>query len=554
MSRATRIGLYSLLILITLGAVSFGLYQLKPPTPETSTASPEKFSSTRAMEYLKNIAKAPHPIGSAEHTNVRSYIVSVIKKLGFNHEIQESSENNDGENRFLQNIVVRVAGNNSKHNAVMITAHYDSVSSAPGAGDDGAGVAALLETIRALKNTEQLNNDVIILFSDGEEAGMLGAKMFVKHRWFKDVKVVFNFEARGCSGHSIMYDSSKNNSILIREFIKASPFPVAFSSSSDYPKSGYNDLNIYKENEIQGLVFAFNKWYFAYHTSEDNLQNISQESIQHHGSYMLALAKHFGKIDLENLYIKNDGDVIFFNIFRSVVVAYPETWVLPIAIIAALVFLTVICFGLRKKLISITGITKGLLCFCISLLFIYILTSLVWKCFEIHWGEKLQSMLKHDAISQVYLLGFILITCGVFSLLYVWFAKECNALELITAALLVWVVMMIVTSCLYKGTSYMFTWPSIFSIIGLFILFKVRDKLIGFLVSYGLISIPTITLIAPSIYLFFIDSTLAQVNIYMVMLSLVLGLVIPTLYIQFSKLRTLPPVVLIIIGFILFLT
>ena len=35
-------------------------------------------------------------------------------------------------------------------------AHYDSVPMAPGAGDDGAGVVAILETARALKTGSAL--------------------------------------------------------------------------------------------------------------------------------------------------------------------------------------------------------------------------------------------------------------------------------------------------------------------------------------------------------------------------------------------------------------
>ena len=50
-------------------------------------------------------------------------------------------------------------------------AHYDSVPFGPGAADDGAGVVTLLETARALKAGPPLKNDVIFLFTDGEEAG-----------------------------------------------------------------------------------------------------------------------------------------------------------------------------------------------------------------------------------------------------------------------------------------------------------------------------------------------------------------------------------------------
>ena len=61
-----------------------------------------------------------------------------------------------------------------------MVAHYDSVPSSPGAGDNAASVAAILEAIRALKAGSALRNDLIVLFTDGEELGLLGAKGFVE--------------------------------------------------------------------------------------------------------------------------------------------------------------------------------------------------------------------------------------------------------------------------------------------------------------------------------------------------------------------------------------
>ena len=51
-------------------------------------------------------------------------------------------------------------------------AHYDSVEMAPGAGDDGAAVAAILETTRALVLDAPFKNSVMLIFTDGEEAGL----------------------------------------------------------------------------------------------------------------------------------------------------------------------------------------------------------------------------------------------------------------------------------------------------------------------------------------------------------------------------------------------
>src|SRR5207247_9627789 len=71
----------------------------------------------------------------------------------------------------------------------------------------------LPETRRALRARKRpLAHDIIALFTDGEEAGLLGAAAFVReHPWANDVAVVLNFEARGTSGRSFMFETGPGN-------------------------------------------------------------------------------------------------------------------------------------------------------------------------------------------------------------------------------------------------------------------------------------------------------------------------------------------------------
>ena len=94
-------------------------------------------------------------------------------------------------------------GRDGQRQGALLMAHYDSVPNSPGASDDGAAVASLLETLRALRGGPRLKNDVIFLFTDGEEVALLGSKAFVEeHPWARDVGLVLNFEARGYTGPS----------------------------------------------------------------------------------------------------------------------------------------------------------------------------------------------------------------------------------------------------------------------------------------------------------------------------------------------------------------
>src|SRR5258706_7442827 len=118
----------------------------------------------------------------------------------------------------------------------------------------------MLETLRALKSSPTLSNDVIALFSDGEEIGSLGAKAFVyQHPWAKDVGVVLNFEARGSSGPAIMFETSDKNGWLIKEVAKAAPRPAAHSLAPAIYQLLPNrtDFTVFKEAGFAGLNFAY---------------------------------------------------------------------------------------------------------------------------------------------------------------------------------------------------------------------------------------------------------------------------------------------------------
>jgi Zn-dependent M28 family amino/carboxypeptidase len=75
------------------------------------------------------------------------------------------------------NILVRIVGTSSMP-AVLLSAHFDSVSTAPGATDDGMGVATLLQLLDYFaQNTPK--RDIIFNINNAEEDGLLGARALV---------------------------------------------------------------------------------------------------------------------------------------------------------------------------------------------------------------------------------------------------------------------------------------------------------------------------------------------------------------------------------------
>ena len=154
--------------LVVVGVTPLGV---SPPAPERSAA--EGFSAGRAMRLLREIAGAPRPLGSAAAARARDRIVAELDELHLAPHVQIASAAAAQNGRVagtIRNVVARLPGRDPSR-VVLLVAHYDSVPVAAGAADDGGGVVTLLETARALAAGLRPRNDVIFLFTDGEERG-----------------------------------------------------------------------------------------------------------------------------------------------------------------------------------------------------------------------------------------------------------------------------------------------------------------------------------------------------------------------------------------------
>ncbi|WP_166482229.1 M28 family metallopeptidase [Scytonema sp. UIC 10036] len=530
-------------------------FQLKPPVAVPTSAPVLEFSSGRAMKHLEAIAQKPHPIGSSEHTIVRDYIVKQLTDRGLKPEVQKTTVVNSRWGTpfvagTVHNILAKLSGTDNTK-AVLLAAHYDSVPNGSGASDDGAAVAAMLETVRALKVYAPLRNDVIFLFTDGEEPGLLGAKAFVdEHPWAKDIGLVLNYEARGNSGVSIMFETSSENGWLIEEFAKASLHPVANSLTHNIYKLLPNDtdLTMFKAAGLPGFNFAYLNGVVHYHTSSDNLENIDERSLQHHGDYALSLTRHFGNLDLKDT---KRSDAVYFDILGLTLIHYPDIWIAPLTVFVVLLFVGVMTLGLRRKQLTFSGTVLGFLAFLLSILSASVIVTVTWWMIcTLHDGYKLFP--QGDTYnSYYYMVSFIALTIAIISGLYVWLRKKVSVQNLTVGALLWWLILMVLSSVFVPGASYLFTWPLLFSLLGLGFIFasKPQNSVLGkrFAVL-SLCAIPGIILLAPTIYLIFIALTLELSGAVMVMVVLLLGLLIPLLSLMATRNKWLLPTVSIVVS------
>ncbi len=203
-------------LLVMLGA----LRSFSPPAPVGADEPDVVFSAIRAEAILRDLLQEnrPHPAGSPANAVVRDRFVAHLESAGYEPEIQSRFQCSPGSGSCapVENILALKRGNDGRH-AVLLTAHYDSGWTGPGAADDGAGVAAIIEIARMAADYPAYANDVAFLITDAEEVGLLGAHAFAGHHpAFARVKTVINLEARGVTGPSTMFETGEGNRRIIR--------------------------------------------------------------------------------------------------------------------------------------------------------------------------------------------------------------------------------------------------------------------------------------------------------------------------------------------------
>jgi len=519
---------------LTIAFFSFlGVYRQHPPAAAPASSPPTEFSAGRALQQLAEICEQPHPIGSLAHAKVRDYLLKELTAQGLNPEVQTTTAVNPvwkGEFRAgtVENVIAKLPGTaNSK--AVMLVGHYDSVPSGVGASDDGAAVVALLETLRALRSGPALKNDVIFLFTDGEEAGLLGANAFVsEHPWAKDVGVVLNFEARGNSGPTLMFETSNQNGWLIREFARSAPHPLAHSLAYEVYRLLPNDtdLTVFKRASLPGLNFAFINGLTRYHTQLDNINELDPRSLQHHGSYALALARHFGNVDLRN---PREPTAIYFDLLGSTLIHYSGAWVLPLTVVTTLAFAGLLFLGLRRKRLTISGLAWGFVALLSSLIVAPAIVTLLWNLilrFKDVAGVRGQGEAYQ---SNLYFISFVALSLAVTSTLYIFFRRKASIQDLTTGALLIWLIILWVASLLVPGASYLPTWLLLFSLPALACMVLAKEAPASSLKFAGLLilsALPALILLVPVIYQTYVGLTLRIIGGVIVLLVLLLGLLI----------------------------
>lgn len=411
--------------------------------------------------------------------------------------------NKTGAMSFARNILARIPGDETGKSLVLMS-HYDSAGhSSPGASDAASGVATILEGIRAfIARNENNKNDIVILFTDAEEIGLLGAQLFTdKHPWAQNVGLALNLEARGSGGSSFMFlETNAGNSKLIEHFKNADPkFPVSYSLVYSIYKMLPNDtdLTVLRENgNINGFNFAFIDDHFDYHTANDVPANLDKETLAHQGNYLMSLLSYFKDADISAL--DGDEDLIYFSLPGGEIISYSFSGILPMLILGILLFLGVLVYGFYKKRLSLKPVLKGAIPFFISLTGSAILVFLIWQfCLMIYpeYGEMEHGFTYNG---YWYIAAAIFLTLAINFLIYHQIKGIENMAGYFVFPLFFWFLICTLIAIFLPGGAY-FIVPAFFAVLQLaLMIWKTRPNL--YLMLF--LSLPALIILLPFITTF----------------------------------------------------
>jgi peptidase M28-like protein len=411
------------------------------------------------MQHVREISRRPHPIGGEDHSRVQTYLARALREIGLTPQLQEVTGVGT---RYavvgrVANVLVRVPGRTPGGPAVLLMAHYDGVPASPGAGDDGSGTAALLETLRAIRSSDTLAHDVIALFTDGEEPGLLGAAAFVReHPWAKDVAVTLNFEGRGTKGPSLMFETGPGNLDAVRVLRRVGGARATSLSTAVY-RSLPNDTDLSELMLLQrpALNFAFIGGVQRYHSAEDDVGHLSPGTLQHHGNQALGLTRAFANGELPR---PRTGDAVFFELPIIGLIVYAEPLALWLAIGALLLPIVALILVRKREQRLLPGTLLG---FAFTLL-AAVVAGIVG--FTAAGGiQRLHMAMGSGAPewSGIYALAIAFVAVAIASSGHAVARRWGSGFAVYMGVLLAWGALGLIVVLLLPGASFLVTWPSL---------------------------------------------------------------------------------------------
>ena len=373
--------------------LAYGLFTLPSPQP----ADADGFSSARVVKDIEVISREHHSVAHPEErAKVREYLAERLEAMGADTVMQFKYDSLVGpKNKHVTytfdavNVLAEFAPAvpSEDDTYLMMIAHYDSKYSQPmprqdtvwsyGAADDGYGIGVILETVeQALRQRDSWKQGVKVLFTDAEEAGMMGMKAIWENdgHVFDNVGFIINVEARGTFGPALLFEACPGNAKVMDLYADAAKYPYTYSLTTVVYgfMPNFTDFTVVKD-DVPGMNFSSIADINHYHTDLDNFSNISEKTIQHYGEQMLPVTMKYLTDEKysDKDYLKADQDATNFTVPLLGFFNFSKTGYLVTNIIVFVLFLLLVAIEVlrgRTKLVTVLRKAGIVLCMAVGVL------------------------------------------------------------------------------------------------------------------------------------------------------------------------------------------
>ncbi|KAG2352500.1 hypothetical protein BDR07DRAFT_1384191, partial [Suillus spraguei] len=233
----------------------------------------------QAYRDLHEVAARPHPFNSHANVLVRSYILNRVKDIASSYDHVSVDfdlySNASWASGLLStnpyavyyesdNVLVKVEGSDKEYQesgGLLLSAHWDSVSTAPGATDD----------------EHRPSRTVVFNINNGEEDGLNGAHVFMEHPWVNATDTFLNLEGAAAGGRPLLFRATSRAPLASWSTSRPHANVITGDAFSRGVIRSGTDYSVYEQAGLKGLDFAFYRGRSRYHTRYDSIPGMSDD-------------------------------------------------------------------------------------------------------------------------------------------------------------------------------------------------------------------------------------------------------------------------------------
>ncbi|MGJ8662694.1 MAG: M20/M25/M40 family metallo-hydrolase [Marinicella sp.] len=486
--------------------ISWGSYQLSYPSNTSHELIYDGVFFENVIKHVDKLTRAPRAVGDYYHDDAQRYIIKQLNESGLTVRKQNSTSYSIKNHAAapIRNIIAHYPGTNPENQALMLLAHYDAAKYAgKGAADDASGVATILETVKTLiKSPNKPSNDIVVLITDAEEIGLLGAHAFINEQLQNfDIGLIINLEARGSSGPNMMWpETVGGNRAMIEAFSAADiPMPVTTSLHYEIYKLLPNDTDLTPFNQISkinGFNFAFIDDHFNYHTKLDSIERLSINTLAHQTIQMHQMLQYFAFADLNQMY--SSDSLVYFSIPMLGLISYPTalTWLLLGAF--SLLFIVLISKHLRRGKTTTAELFFSAVPLIVASVLAYLWCWLLLTAIY-HFFPEFKDILQGFPYQGHQIMTGLLIGTAIIAMSVFGFSKSNNQENKSIIHIFLWLLILYPMVYFLPGSGLLI-WPVLFSIsvlaIGLYWP-KMAEQLAPIFASFSFLIVGTLLINLP---------------------------------------------------------